>query len=139
MSGNGDMNDKKKLAALDELVIAEILATSDAEALAAVSEAEVAEVQARFAAAKIAVGKSRMAKAKAAVAIGRAQPRSLSAGSARGAASLRTLRANDRAFDQRLTMAARNGGADVEADREGIEEDLAELEAWEDDIRDGRE
>jgi hypothetical protein len=47
------------------------------------------------------------------------------------------LRREDREFDKKLTLAARNGGADVEADADGIEEDLAELDAWKEE--DGKE
>ena len=51
---------------------------------------------------------------------------------------LKAARAQDRSLDQKLTLAARSGGADYEADRPGIEEDLAELDAWDAEEKDGR-
>ena len=48
-------------------------------------------------------------------------------------ASLGTVRRSDPTFDKKLTLAARNAGADFQADEASIEEDLAELEDWEDE------
>ena len=50
-----------------------------------------------------------------------------------GAQALRSARAADPKLDRKLTMAARNEGAGFEADKAGIEKDLAELDAWEED------
>jgi hypothetical protein len=130
------MNDKDKLAHLDDLVIADILSMSESELRSAVSEADVEAIKAGFEKAKTLLGKGKLGRAKAAVAsyqganvvvLRRGTP----------TADLGSLRREDREFDKKLTLAARNGGADVEADADGIEEDLAELDAWKEE--DGKE
>ena len=135
MSGDGAMDDKDKLALLDDLVIAEILATPDDVILAGVSPGQIDALRQEVTTARIRAGKGRMADAKAALAIDRARPVVVSLDQARRATALKSARAQDRTLDQKLTMAARSGGADYEADRPGIEEDLAELEAWDDEGR----
>ena len=129
------MDDKDKLALLDDLVIAEILATPDDVILAGVSPGQIDALRQEVTTARIRAGKGRMADAKAALAIDRARPVVVSLDQARRATALKSARAQDRTLDQKLTMAARSGGADYEADRPGIEEDLAELEAWDDEGR----
>lgn len=133
MSRNGDMGDKDKLALLDDLVIAEILATPDEEVLKGADPAGIAATRARAAAAKRLVGRQRMAEAKAAMAIERARPNVVPLDLTKGAAALRSLRAQDRGLDQKLTLAARSGRDGAEADQGGIEEDLAELAQWNDE------
>ena len=131
------MDDKGKLARLDDLVIAEILATPDHEIIARADLAEVEVVRAEIAAARTRAGKDRMAKAKVALALAHARPKVVPLDHARGAAALSAARVSDRDLDRKLTLAARSGGPDYEADRPGIEEDLAELDAWEDEDKDG--
>lgn len=138
MSGDGAMDDKDKLALLDDLVLAEILAIPDDEILDGVTPGELEVLRQEVVAASIKAGKGRMADAKASLALARARPAVVSLDQARGAAALKAARTNDRALDRNLTLAARNGGADYEADRPGIEEDLAELDAWDDEDRGGR-
>ncbi|SFM31244.1 hypothetical protein [Methylobacterium pseudosasicola] len=132
------MNDKDKLALLDDLVLAEILSSPDDVILAGMDAGRIDALRQEVATARIRAGKSRMAEAKVHIAIDRARPAVVSLDVARGATALRAARAQDRILDQKLTMAARNGGADYEADRPGIEEDLAELEAWDDEDRSER-
>lgn len=127
------MNDKEKLSRLDEMVVAEIMAKSDAEILGEVGSDEIAAVRADFERAKLAMAKSRLANAKAAVANARSRPGFAPRSNAQGADALRSARSRDRGFDQKLTLAARSGQSDYEADKPGIEEDLAELESWKDD------
>jgi Phage terminase large subunit (GpA) len=95
-------------------------------------EVPIETIKAGFGKAKTLLGKRKLARAKAAVAsyqganvvvLRRGTP----------TADLGSLRREDREFDKKLTLAARNGGADVEADAAGIEEDLAELDAWKDE------
>lgn len=138
MSGDGAMNDKEKLARLDDLVLAEILSGSDEAILAETGPEALKALRNEIATARIRAGKGRMADAKASLAIARARPAVVSLDEARGAKALKTARAQDRSLDQKLTLAARSGGADYEADRPGIEEDLAELDAWDDEDRSGR-
>jgi hypothetical protein len=80
------------------------------------------------------VGKLRLARAKADVAL-----------HAAGAATIRprtdgrrvnTLRKSDPALDKKMTLAARSGTANAEADAVSLDEDLAELDAWEAQDRD---
>lgn len=135
MSGDGAMDDKDKLALLDDLVIAEILSTPDDVILAGIPPGRIDALRQEVTTARIRAGKGRMADAKAALALDRARPVVVSLDQARGATALKAVRAQDRTLDQKLTMAARSGGGDYEADRPGIEEDLAELEAWDDEDR----
>ena len=46
------------------------------------------------------------------------------------------LRRSDPALDKKMTLAARSGNAKAEADAASLEEDLAELDAWEAQNRD---
>jgi hypothetical protein len=135
MSGDGAMDDREKLSRLDDLVLAEILSTPDDVILAGVSPGKIDALRQEITTARIKAGKGRMADAKASLAIDRARPVVVSLDQARGAAALKAARGQDRTLDQKLTMAARSGGSDYEADRPGIEEDLAELEAWDDEDR----
>ena len=124
------MDDKDKLALLDDLVLAEILSTPDDAILAGMAPGRIDALRQEITTARIRTGKGRMADAKASLAIDRARPVVVSLNQARGSTALKAARAQDRTLDQKLTMAARSGGANYEADRTGIEEDLAELDAW---------
>ncbi|GJD30996.1 hypothetical protein PMNALOAF_2248 [Methylobacterium adhaesivum] len=135
MSWGGGMDDREKLSRLDDLLLAEILSTPDDVILAGIAPGKIDALRQEITTASIKAGKSRMADAKASLVIDRARPVVVSLDQARGAAALKAARAQDRTLDQKLTMAARSGGADYEADRPGIEEDLAELEAWDDEDR----
>jgi hypothetical protein len=139
MSSRRGSDDKDKLGRLDDLVIAEVAAAPDDEVLKVVGKEEIAHTRAAFATAKGLVGKSRMAQAKASVAILRARPLPGVGNRPRGGAALRALRAQDTNLDNKLTMAARSGGASVEADEASIEEDLAELESLEAETKGGNE
>jgi hypothetical protein len=130
MNRDDGVEDKKKLAILDELVIAEILATPGDEILNEFTIEEIAQTRAKIFTVRQAVGRKRMAEAKTALAIERARPNVIPTDRSRGAAALRLLRAQDPKLDQQLTLAARNASTQVEADQYGIEEDLAELESW---------
>jgi hypothetical protein len=46
------------------------------------------------------------------------------------------LRKSDPTLDKKMTLAARSGTADAEADAASLDQDLAELEAWEAQDRD---
>jgi len=126
------MDDKDKLALLDGLFMAETLANRREGVDPAEVDAAAKRVCANIAAAKAALGKRRMAEAKAAVGAARGRLSVVSSGPGRGAGELKRLRARDVALDEKLTMAARNQGADAEADEAGMEEDLSDLKDWED-------
>lgn len=125
------MDDKDKLALLDDLLFEEICGMTDEEVLAEVSPAEIADTRAIFDKARAAQRRARMARAQAAVALDRSRPVLTAASRARGASVLGAIRARDGQLDRKLTLAARNAGGDVGLDQDGIEEDLAELEALE--------
>jgi hypothetical protein len=120
-----------KLRKLDDLVIAEILAMSEPELRQLVSDEHVSGVRADFEKARALTGKARLAQAKSAVVLHRAGARIPSIANERASAELRALRQRDQNFNRKLTLAARSGGPNGEADAASIEEDLAELDAWE--------
>jgi hypothetical protein len=122
------MEDQEKLAKLQDAVVETILSMSPEEVMEDAAADDVASMKANLAAAIGKVGKERLARAKAAAVADARRPRPI--GSAKGAEALREARANDATFDRKLTMAARTGGPDFEADREGIENDLEELRRW---------
>lgn len=131
MSARDSMNDKEKLALLDDLLFEEICGMTDEEVLAEVSPTEIADTRSIFEKARAAQRRARLARAQAAVALDRSRPGLPSASRVRGAQVLGALRARDGQLDRRLTLAARNAGGDGDLDQAGIEEDLAELEAME--------
>ena len=126
-------DDAEKLALLDDVVIEALLADRADYVPTPEGSAVAAGVRSRIAAAKAAVGKRRLELAKVAVAADRARPRLVVSNQEAGAQALRSARAADPKLDRKLTMAARNEGAGFEADKAGIEKDLAELDAWEED------
>lgn len=125
------MEDKEKLDRLQNVVIEEFLAMSPAEVMEFTPPEDLESVKANLADAIAQVGRARLARAKAAATADALRPRVVGATS--GADALRVVRANDADFDKKLTLAARKGGESYEADRAGIEEDLAELHRWQDD------
>lgn len=125
------MSDEEKLRQLDDIVIAEILSMPESELREVVSDEHVNAVRADFEKARALTGKARLAQAKSAVVLHRAGAKIPSIADARAAAELRALRQRDQNLDRKLTLAARSGGPEGGADAAGIEEDLAELDAWE--------
>jgi hypothetical protein len=128
------MSDKERVDRLDHAIIEEILGMSEAEAAALVGEADVAASRKNLAQAKGLVGKLRLARAKADVALhaaGAATTRPRTEGR-----RVNMLRKSDPALDKKMTLAARSGTADAEADAASLDEDLAELDAWEAQDRD---
>ena len=115
------MSDEKKLTILDDLVLSELLSMSDEELLQLASADEIEATRKRLEAATVQAAKIRLGRARAAIAADRARAPS---------ASLGAVRRSDPTFDKKLTLAARNAGADFKADEASIEEDLAELEDW---------
>ena len=125
------MSDEKKLRILDDLVLSELLAMSDEELLRLASADEIEAIRKRLEAATAQAAKIRLGRARAAIAADRTRAPPAPLGGRR--ASLGTVRRSDPTFDKKLTLAARNAGADFQADEASIEEDLAELEDWEDE------
>lgn len=136
MSGK-KLTEAEKLSMVDDAVIEALLADRADHVPDAEGVAVAAVVRSRIAAAKVVVGKRRLAQAQAAMAVDRAQPRLVAANPDAGARALRAMRAADPALDRKMTRAARNERTGSEADEASIEEDLAELQAWEE--KDGGE
>jgi len=133
MTEGKKLDDAEKLTLLDEVVIETLLAGRADHVADAESAGAAARVRSRIAAAKAVIGKRRLERAKAGVAADHGRPRLVASNPRAGARALRSARAADPALDRQLTLAARNEGEGFEADTAGIEEDMAELDAWEDD------
>jgi hypothetical protein len=119
------MKEKERLERLDDDFVEAILAMTPEEAMDGIIAEDLASMRSRVSAAAAKVGRTRLARARTAAAADANRPRP--SRSAQGAKALNDIRANDAAFNQRLTLAARNGGADYEEDRASIEADLEEL------------
>ena len=133
MSDSKRPDDARKLALLDDVVMEALLADRADYVSTPEGSAVAAGVRSRLTAAKATVARRRLELARAAVAGDRDRPRLVVSNPAAGAQALRLARAADPKLDRKLTMAARNEDAGFEADKAGIEEDLAELDAWEED------
>ncbi|WP_157219147.1 hypothetical protein [Flavisphingomonas formosensis] len=125
MSKGKDMKDIDRLDRLDDDLVETILAMSPEEAMEGVNPDDLAAMTANVAAAGAKVGRARLARAKAAAQSDAGRPKPT--GSTRSAEALKSIRANDAVFNERLTLAARGGGESYEADRASIEADLEEL------------
>ncbi len=112
------MTDRETLMALDEIIMDEIMAQTDEEALAAISSTDLVHAEELIAAARAAHGQLRMKRAKAAVEADKARVRTSATAPSRVAPL--------------ITKAARSGSADDQADQASFDEDMAELEADED-------
>jgi hypothetical protein len=125
MSKGKDMKDIERLDRLDDDLIETILAMSPEEAMEGITPDDLAAMTANVTTAGAKVGRARLARAKAAARSDAAKPKPTA--STRSAETLQNIRANDAAFNERLTLAARSGGESYEADRASIEADLEEL------------
>ena len=125
------MDEKQKLAQLDNLVIEDVLSMSGSELRSAEASGAVDAVRSDLKKAMGLLGKADLARAKAELAAHRAESKVIPF-AAKAAEELKALRASDRSLDSKLTMAARNAQGDDEEDIKGIEQDLAELDAWKD-------
>ena len=123
------MSDKERVDRLDEAIIEEILGLREADAL--VSEADVAASRQSLLRAKGMVGKLRLARAKADVALHVAGAATARSGARTDGHRVQLLRKSDPVLDKKMTLAARSGNANVEADAASLDEDLTELDAWE--------
>jgi len=125
------MNDKDRVDRLDDAIIAEVLDLDQAELEDLVDASEVAAGRASLNRAMGAAGKLRLVQAKSEVAQYKSRPKSTGSTAASDDSRVQDLRRYDRALDQKMTLAARSGTADAEADAASLDEDLAELDAWE--------
>jgi len=130
------MDEKQKLAQLDDLVIEEILSMSEADLRSSPTADSVDAVRRDLKKAIGVLGKADLAKARAEITTYRANSKVIAIPfAAKASGELKTLRANDRSLDSKLTIAARNAKGDDKEEIEGIEEDLAELDTWKDKDR----
>lgn len=117
---------KERMACIDDFIIDEILATSDAEILAEVDAPEIDKAIAGFERAQLVANKQRFAAVQAAVRNDRAgQVLSFDRGKAQE--ELKRILESDTSLRGKLTLAARKGTGANEDDAEGILDDLAEL------------
>lgn len=130
------MTQKERVDRLDQAIIEEILGLTEAEASELVGEADVAASRKSLLRAKGAVGKLRLARAKTDVALHVAGAATARRGIRTDGQRVQSLRRSDPALDKKMTLAARSGSANAEADAASLEEDLAELDAWEAEDRD---
>jgi hypothetical protein len=130
------MNDKDRVDRLDHVMIEEILGLSDEEVAALVSQTDIDASRQGLRRAKATVGKLRLARAKTDVALHTAGAKPAGGDRRADGQRVRTLREADPALDKKMTLAARSGKANADADAASLEEDLSELEAWEVEDRD---
>ncbi|MCP1838773.1 hypothetical protein ACVIHI_008304 [Bradyrhizobium sp. USDA 4524] len=130
------MSEKERVDRLDEAIIEEILGLNEAEISKLVGEADVVASRESLRRAKGMVGKLRLARAKADAALHVAGAPTTRAGIRTDGQRVRSLRRSDPALDKKMTLAARSGSANAEADAASLDEDLAELDAWEAEDRD---
>lgn len=123
------MTQKERVDRLDQAIIEEILGLTEAEASELVGEADVAAARKSLLRAKGAVGKLRLARAKTDVALHVAAATTRK-GARTDGQRVQSLRRSDPALDKKMTLAARSGSANAEADATSLDEDLAELDAW---------
>ncbi len=116
------MDDREKLRLLDDLFMEAILESSDAEALASLEPGDMYSIDEAVAMARRERPRRKMAQARAELAAQRARPRP--AGPARVASGRSAIGEHTG-----LTLAARSGGTNHDADQASVDEDLAELHA----------
>jgi hypothetical protein len=121
---------RKKLARLADAIMQDLLETPDADIVAEVDGADIERARAIIVEVKMNVSRQFLSKAKAqheAWNTSRAQTVvSLDRATARD--RFEKIRRGDPEFNQKITLAARNGKAPSDADIEGIAEDWADLQ-----------
>src|SRR5262249_17970648 len=113
---------------IDELIINEILATSDGEIVQEVGSADIAAGRAALLGAEARIGRRRFEAARAQLEASKAAARVVPIDSATAKAAKAKLLASDPTLRRKLTLAARNAASGGDDDDEGLADDLAELE-----------
>jgi hypothetical protein len=131
-----DENHRAKLLRLADALMQDIIASSDADILAEIDVADIKQARAIFIEAKAHVSKRSLITAK----IGIDEWRSARSHSSRPPLALNDarqcfdkIRRADPNFNQKVLLAARNGSAPTDTDKEGLVEDLADLQRLEDE------
>jgi len=119
---------KTRLEQIDELIIAEILATPDDEIVEEVGKADIDAGRAALRNAEARLAQRRFQMAKEQLEASKAGPRVVPIDSASAKAAKAKLLASDPELRGKLTLAARNAGDGDSDDDEGLADDLAELE-----------
>ncbi|MCD9824054.1 hypothetical protein [Bradyrhizobium japonicum] len=125
------MSEKERVDRLDQGIIEEILGLSDSEATELVGKDDVAASRKNLVQAKGIAGKLRLVRAKTDVALHVAGAATARIGMLTDGQRVLSLRKSDPVLDKKMTLAARSGRANAEADAASLDEDLAELDAWE--------
>jgi hypothetical protein len=127
-------NERRKLSRLADAIIEDIVSTSDTDILAEVDIASIEQARVILVEAKANVSSRLLVDAKAQLDAWRsAQSRRRTSGGP-GAAqdTFEKFRREDPAFNQHMTIAARKGKAPTDKDKEGLDEDWADLQQLED-------
>jgi hypothetical protein len=131
---NGDKDDRTKLIRLADALMDEIIATPDDEVVAEIGAAEVGRGRALLAAVKSNIARQLLVKAKAESDAWRsAQVNKLSTDRTSANEQFDRIRGTDPRFNQKMTLAARNGRAPTERDKQGLIDDWADLQRLEDE------
>jgi hypothetical protein len=125
------MNDKDRVDRLDKAMVEEILGLSDDEVATFVGKTDMEASRQGLDRAKATVGRLRLARAKTGVALHAASAKTSRGDGRTDGRRLQTLRSEDPGLDRKMTLAARSGKANAEADAATLDEDLGELDAWE--------
>ncbi len=125
-----DDTNRAKLARLADALIEDIMATPDADIIAEVDSASIERARTILIEIKANLSRRRLADAKAQLEAWRtAQSRSRHAFDRAAARDhFEKIRRADPAFNQKMTMAARNGKEPTDSDKEGLIEDWADLQ-----------
>lgn len=128
-------NHRAKLARLADALMQDIIDSSDAEILAEIDIAHITRGRAIFAEVKARVAKQSLAAAKTQLAAWRSlrsrSTRPIDRNEARE--HFEKIRRADSDFDRKMLLAARNGKAPTDNDKEGLIDDLADLKGLEDE------
>lgn len=122
--------ERLKLSRLADAILDDVLSASDADILAEVDAAYLKEARLILIEAKANASHRLLADAKSQLHAWRtAQPRRQQPRASTGAEhTFQKFRREDPAFNQHMTVAARNGQAPTDRDKEGLDEDWVDLQ-----------
>jgi hypothetical protein len=130
-----DENHRAKLTRLADALMEDIIASSDADIIADVDASDIERARTILEDARARVSKQLLGAAKAELDAWRSNQLRAAPLFDRTDARERfeKIRRSDAGFDQKMLLAARNGQAPTDSDKEGLAEDLADLQRWEDE------
>lgn len=126
-------NERQKLSRLADAILDDVLSASDADILAEVDAASIKEARLILIEAKANAAHQLLADAKTQLNTWRSAQsrRQRPHGSAGAEHTFQKFRREDPAFNQHMTIAARKGKAPTDRDKEGLDEDWADLQKLE--------